>query len=225
MHLNVLLVEDNAQLAATIIDYLMLSNIQCDYASNGLAAVKFACENQYHAILLDINLPKMNGLEVCESVRNQGIETPVLMLTAKDTLADKLAGFDAGTDDYLVKPFEMDELVARIKALANRRSVQVKKLTLADVVMDLSRKTLTRAGQAIEVTPTGWIILEVLMRNSPNVVTRKTLEYAIWQDEVPDTDLLKVHLYRLRQQLDKPFATSLIHTLPNRGFLIKSAGQ
>lgn len=221
MKINVLLVEDNIQLAKTVIGYLELVDIQCDYAANGSAGVDLASQNQYHTLLLDINLPKMNGLEVCQALRNKGIETPILMLTARDSLADKLAGFDAGTDDYLVKPFQMEELHARIKALANRRSGQSKRLSIADLVLDVTQKSVTRAGQHIEVTPTGWIILETLLRQSPNLVTRADLEYAIWQQDVPDTDLLKVHLYRLRQQVDKPFKTHLIHTVPNHGFLIK----
>ncbi len=221
MKITTLLVEDNVQLAKTIVDYLAIVGIDCDYVSNGIAGLKLATTNSYHTILLDINLPKMNGLEVCQALREQGIETPILMLTARDTLADKLAGFDAGTDDYLVKPFQMEELVARVNALANRRSAQTKRFVLGELVMDLTQKQVTRAGKVIEITPTGWIILETLMRRSPNIVSRAELEQAIWQDDVPDTDLLKVHLYRLRQQVDKAFATHLIHTIPNHGFVIK----
>lgn len=221
MKITTLLVEDNVQLAKTLIDYLAIVGIDCDYVSNGIAGVKLATANAYHTILLDINLPKMNGLEVCQVLREQGIETPILMLTARDTLADKLAGFDAGTDDYLVKPFQMEELVARVNALANRRSSQTKRFVLGDLVMDLTQKQVSREGKVIEITPTGWIILETLMRRSPNIVSRAELEQAIWQDDVPDTDLLKVHLYRLRQQVDKAFASNLIHTIPNHGFVIK----
>lgn len=221
MKITALLVEDNIQLAKTVIDYLAIIGITCDHAGNGVAGVELASSNSYHAILLDINLPKMNGLEVCEALRSKGVETPILMLTARDTLDDKLAGFDAGTDDYLVKPFQMEELTARVKALANRRSSQIKKLSIGQLEMDLTQKIATRNNQLLDITPTGWIILETLMRSSPNVVPRADLEYAIWQDDVPDTDLLKVHLYRLRQHVDKPFSDSLIHTIPNHGFVIK----
>ncbi len=224
MNITTLLVEDNVHLAKTVVDYLAIVGIQCDFVANGVAGVELASNNAYHAILLDINLPKMNGLEVCQALRDKGIETPILMLTARDTLADKLAGFDAGTDDYLVKPFQMEELHARIKALANRKSSQTKKLIVGDLSADLTQKVAVREEQRLELTPTGWIILETLMRRSPNVVSRAELEYAIWQDDVPDTDLLKVHLYRLRQTVDKPFADSLIHTIPNHGFVIKGGG-
>ncbi|MEM7016123.1 MAG: response regulator transcription factor [Pseudomonadota bacterium] len=222
MEIQTLLVEDNITLATTISAYLKLEGITCDFASNGKAGLNLALTNDYHAILLDINLPRMNGLQVCEALREQGVEVPILMLTARDTLADKLAGFDAGTDDYLVKPFQMEELTARVRALAHRRSSQVKKLTLADLEIDLQKKLATRAGKTLDLTPTGWIILVTLMRNTPNIVTRSALEQAIWQDDPPDTDLLKVHLYRLRQQVDKPFDTMLIHTMPNHGFAIRS---
>jgi len=223
MHITTLLVEDNVQLATTVVDYLALIGIECDFASNGQSGLNLALNNSYHAILLDINLPQLNGLDVCQLLRSKGVETPILMLTAKDTLADKLAGFDAGTDDYLVKPFQMEELAARIKALANRRSSQTKQLSSSDLILDVTQKTVTRKGQKIDVTPTGWIILETLLRQSPNVVSRADLEYAIWQDDVPDTDLLKVHLYRLRQHVDKPFSKQLIHTIPNHGFVIRGA--
>ena len=222
MKIQILLVEDNHSFATTVIDYLGLVGIDCDFAANGNAGLNLALSHDYQAILLDINLPKMNGLEVCEALRSRGVEVPILMLTARDTLEDKLAGFDAGTDDYLVKPFQIEELVARVRALANRRSSRAKKLRLLDLELDVQQKTASRAGQPLELTPTGWIILEVLMRNAPNVVSRETLERTIWQDEVPDTDLLKAHLYRLRLQVDKPFGQALIHTIPNHGFVLKA---
>ena len=222
MKIQILLVEDNHSFATTVIDYLALVGIDCDFAANGNAGLNLALSHDYQAILLDINLPKMDGLEVCEALRSQGVEVPILMLTARDTLEDKLAGFDAGTDDYLVKPFQIEELVARVRALANRRSSRAKKLRLLDLELDVQQKTASRAGQPLELTPTGWVILEVLMRNAPNVVSRETLERTIWQDEVPDTDLLKAHLYRLRLQVDKPFGRPLIHTIPNHGFVLKA---
>jgi len=221
MTIQTLLVEDNISLATTITAYLELEGISCDFAANGKAGLNLALNNPYQAILLDINLPKMNGFQVCEVLRDEGVDVPVLMLTARDALEDKLAGFNAGTDDYLVKPFQMEELAARIRALANRRSVQVKKLTLADLEVDLSKKTAVRAGKKLELTPTGWTILVTLLRNTPDVVSREDLENAVWKDEVPDSNLLKVHLYRLRQQVDKPFEYALIQTIPNHGFAIR----
>jgi len=222
--LNVLLVEDDRDLAASVADYLLLERITCDHAYNGQAGLTLACENPYDVILLDLMLPRMDGLTVCEKLREKGIDTPVLMLTARDTLDDKVAGFNAGTDDYLVKPFALEELVVRVMALSKRRSGQVQKLTVADLELDLQSKTATRNGKILKLTPTGWILLETLMRASPSVVTRQTLENTVWPDDVPDTNSLKVHMYNLRQQVDKPFESNLIHTLQGQGFVVKAVG-
>ncbi|MAD06295.1 MAG: two-component system response regulator [Gammaproteobacteria bacterium] len=222
MTVHTLLVEDNVSLAQTMIAYFDLEGIDCDYASTGSQGLDLALSNDYQAILLDINLPRMNGLEVCEVLRNRGVDVPVLMLTARDSLADKLAGFDAGTDDYLVKPFELSELTARVKALAKRRSLLAQQLEVGPLLMDLSLKTACRHGQILSLTPTCWTLLEILMRESPNVVSREKLQNAIWKgSDLPDSNVLKVHLYKLRQQVDKPFSTKLIHTVAAHGFAIR----
>lgn len=218
--MTVLLVEDNQALAASIADYLLLDDIDCDHAYNGKAGLNLALENQYDVILLDIMLPYMDGLSVCAQLRQQGIDTPILMLTARDTLDDKLAGFTVGTDDYLVKPFAMEELVVRIKALSQRRSGQVKKLQIADLKLDMHSHIATRAEQTLKLTPSGWILLETLMRASPQVVSKAELEKALWQDSPPDTNSLKVHMYNLRQQVDKPFDKALIQTVSGKGFVL-----
>ena len=222
MSIHALLVEDNVLLAETVITYFDLEGIDCDYASTGPQGLELALSNDYQAILLDINLPRMNGLDVCEAIRNQGVDVPVLMLTARDTLEDKLAGFDAGTDDYLVKPFELSELAARIKALSKRRSSLARKLQVGSLVMDSSLKTVSRDGQMLSLTPTCWKLLELLMRESPNVVSREKMENTIWSDVgFPDSNVLKVHLYRLRQVVDKPFSKKLIHTIAKHGVAIR----
>ena len=222
MTVHTLLVEDNVSLAQTVIAYFDLEGIDCDYASTGSQGLDLALSNDYQAILLDINLPRMNGLEVCEVLRNRGVDVPVLMLTARDSLADKLAGFDAGTDDYLVKPFELSELTARVKALAKRRSLLAQQLEVGPLLMDLSLKTACRHGQILSLTPTCWTLLEILMRESPNVVSREKLQNAIWKgSDLPNSNVLKVHLYKLRQQVDKPFSTKLIHTVAAHGFAIR----
>jgi len=222
MTFNTLLVEDNVSLAQTVIAYFDLEGIDCDYASNGLQGLELALLNDYQVILLDINLPRINGLEVCEMIRKQGVDIPVMMLTARDSLEDKLAGFDAGTDDYLVKPFELRELVARVKALFNRRSLHSMKLEVGPLVMDLSLKTICREGQKLKLTPTCWKLLEILMRGSPNVVSREKMQNAIWTEpDLPDSDVLKVHLYKLRQQVDKPFSIKLIQTVSSHGVVIR----
>lgn len=219
--LQVLLVEDDRDLAASVADYLALEHISVDHAYNGQAGLNLAKQNHYDVLLLDLMLPRMDGLSVCEQLRSAGVDTPILMLTARDTLEDKIAGFDAGTDDYLVKPFAMEELVIRVRALAKRRSGQVQKLSVADLTMDLDARTITRAGQNVKLPPSGWTILETLMRASPKVVTRRQLEEVLWPDEMPDSNSLKVHLYHLRQNIDKPFDKALIKTIQNQGFVIR----
>ena len=222
MTIRTLLVEDSVSLAETIISYFELEGIECDYAPTGSQGLALATSNTYETILLDINLPKMNGLEVCEALRREGADVPVLMLTARDTLDDKIAGFDAGTDDYLVKPFEMRELVARVKSLAKRRSSKNQLLRAGPLTMDLSRRSAFRDETELNLTPTGWKLLEALMRASPNVVSRDQMIYAVWQDQdLPDTDVLKVHLHKLRQQVDKPFDSKLIHTIASHGVALR----
>ena len=226
MKIQTLLVEDNLSLAETIISYFDLEGIDCDYASAGPQGLELATSNSYQAIVLDINLPRMNGLQVCEALRREGVDTSVLMLTARDTLEDKLAGFDAGTDDYLIKPFELSELVARVKALAKRRSAGGQCLEVGTLKLDLLNKAASREGQQLNLTPTGWKILELLMRESPNVVSRAKMERVVWGDtDLPDTDTLKVHLYKLRLQVDKPFQTNLIHTVATHGVAVRESGE
>ena len=219
---TVLLVEDDLDLAATLIDYLVLDDIHCDHASNGVAGLNLIETNRYDVLLLDLNLPRMDGITLCQKVRQLGLDTPVLMLTARDQLDDKLEGFQAGTDDYLVKPFEMQELVVRVQALSKRRSGLVRRLRCADLEMNLTTHSLTRSGQAIALSPTGWTLLETLLRASPEVVSRDDLCRVVWGDEWPDSNSLKVHMFKLRKAVDEPFEIPLIQTVPGQGFVIRS---
>jgi len=219
--LNVLLVEDDPDLASTIVQYLELDEISCDHASNGVSGLHLMQQQQYQVLLLDINLPRLDGLSVCQQLRNNGDDTPILMLTARDQLQDKIDGFRAGTDDYLVKPFELSELVVRVQALAKRRSGQSQILRCGDLIMYLHERQVIRGGNSIKLSPTNWKLLEALLRASPDVVSRKTLETSIWGGDLPDSNSLKVHLHHLRKSIDKPFATALIQTVPGHGFAIR----
>ena len=221
MNYQVLLVEDDLDLAATIVDYLELEKISCDHAANGIAGLKFINQQHYDVVILDVNLPRMDGLTVCKNMREQGINIPVLMLTARDTLDDKLAGFAVGSDDYMVKPFEMLELIARIHVLANRRNGLSNILSLHGVDVDFSAKTVKRDGSILQLSPTGWKILEVLMRKSPEVVSKEQLLNAVWGDELPDSDSLKVHLFKLRQVIDRKNQNKLIQTVAGQGFVFR----
>ncbi len=218
--LQLLLVEDDLDLATAIIDYLELEDIRCDHAANGVAGFNLIRENRYDVVVLDLNLPKMSGLEVCEKLRGLGIDIPVLMLTARDTLDDKLAGFSKGADDYLVKPFAMEELIVRSQVLSRRRSGEVHKLIVEDLELDLQTKTAQRAGSTLKLSPITYKLLEALMRASPNAVTRDKLIQCVWGDEQPDSNSLKVHMFNLRKLVDNPYELKLIHTLVGRGFAL-----
>jgi DNA-binding response OmpR family regulator len=223
--ISVLLIEDDLDLAQTVMDYLQLEAISCDHASNGAAGLNLLQQNYYDVLLLDLNLPRIDGLTVCERLRSEGSDIPVLMLTARDQLIDKQAGFAAGTDDYLVKPFELKELVMRIQALSRRRSGQIQLLRCGDLQMNLQQRQLSRADINLHLSPIGWRILELLLRESPNVVSRQRLEIAIWGEEVPDSDSLKVHLHHLRKTIDGGFDTALLQTIPGIGIAIRADNE
>jgi len=221
LSIQVLLVEDDIDLASTVVDYLELEGVICDHAANGIAGLELIKNNQYDVIVLDINMPRMDGLDVCKNMRKQGINTPVIMLTARDTLDDKLAGFSVGSDDYLVKPFEMLELVARVQVLAKRLSGQTDCISIAGLEVDFSQRVVKRQQRVIQLSPTGWKILEVLMRKSPQVVTKEQLSQAVWGEDTPDTNSLKVHLFKLRQQIDGTNESKLIQTIAGQGFVLR----
>lgn len=218
-----LLIEDDYDLAHTVMDFLSLENIECDHASNGVSGLSLLEQNRYDIVLLDLNLPRLDGLKVCEALRKKGTDIPVLMLTARDQLKDKLAGFNAGTDDYLIKPFELEELVVRVRALSRRRSGQVQLLQCSDLIMNLTEKSVVRRNRPLKLSPTAWLLLETLLRASPNPVSRADLEHAIWGDEIPDSNSLKVHLFNLRKSIDSGFGTPLIHTIAGHGFAIRES--
>lgn len=220
-NLQLLLVEDDLDLAKAIVDYLALEDIQCDHAANGLSGLNLIQHGHYDTVILDLNLPKMNGLEVCAKLRGQGIDVPVLMLTAKDTLDDKLTGFSKGADDYLVKPFAMEELIIRAQVLSRRRSGQVTMFSVCDLEVDIQTQTATRANTLLKLSPIGFKLLETLVRASPNTVSREKLMQSVWGDEQPDSNSLKVHMFNLRKVVDNSFETKLIHTITGRGFALK----
>ena len=219
--LDVLLVEDDHDLAATVVQYLELENIHCDHASNGVHGLQLLQKHDYDALLLDLNLPRLDGLTLCHTIRDQGHDIPVLMLTARDGLQDKLDGFRSGTDDFLVKPFELEELVVRVQALTRRRSGQARILHHGELQMDLTRHEASRAGQPLKLSPTGWRLLETLLREAPAAVSRQKLEAAVWGDSIPDSNALKVHMHHLRKAVDAGFPFPLVHTVPGFGFALQ----
>ncbi len=221
MSINVLLVEDDIDLATTIVDYLEFENISCDHAANGVQGLALIESNDYQVLLLDINLPKLDGLSVCQKLRDNSNDTPVLMLTARDSLSDKISGFDAGTDDYLVKPFEIEELMVRVNALSKRRSGQVTNLVLEQLTLELKQRTAAYGEKPLKLTPITAKLLEKLMRENQKPVSRIDLMFAVWGDEQPDSNSLKVHIHHLRKQLEKVNANLVIDNEPGFGFVLR----
>lgn len=219
---TILLVEDHDDLAASIGDYLESMGFAMDFAADGAIALNLLEENPYDVIILDLMLPKIDGIRVCERLRERGDGTPILMLTARDQLSDKVAGFDAGADDYLVKPFEMEELAARIRALVRRARGEMSDgaMRVGDLVFDPRTMRVERDGQRVNLSPTSVRILKVLMRESPRLVSREQLENELWGDLLPDSDTLRSHMYNLRKGIDRPFEHKLLHTVQGMGFKI-----
>lgn len=221
--MRILVVEDNADIAANIMDFLEAEGLEPDHARDGLSGMHLALTQTYDVLILDIMLPGMDGRTLCQKLREQDIETPILMLTALDTLPDKLKGFEAGSDDYLVKPFALPELLARVRVLGGRRAKKDKILQIADLALNTGTHQVTRAGQTLTLNKVGFQILEILMRATPDVVTRDELTWQIWQDQPPFSDALRTHLYALRQAVDKPYDKPLLHTVRGIGFRLTEA--
>jgi DNA-binding response OmpR family regulator len=218
--MRILIIEDNPDIAANLGDYLEDHGHTVDFAGDGVTGLHLAVVNDFDAIVLDLALPGMDGLDVCKKLRGDaGKDTPVLMLTARDRLQDKLAGFDTGADDYLVKPFELQEVEARLKVLASRGRRRVRhELKVGDLVFNLDTLAVHRGVQDIYLNPIGLKLLQILMESSPNVVTRNDLEMEVWGEEMPDSDSLRVHIHSLRSAIDKPFGSSMIQTRHGIGY-------
>lgn len=218
--MNLLLIEDHKDIAAVIFEYFELKGHQLDYANNGQQGYDLALKHHYDLIILDIMLPKMNGNEVCHKLRMQGINTPIIMLTARDTRQDMLTGFEKGADDYLVKPFDLEILEARIIALCRRQQglMANKTLNFDDLTLHLNQRTVERDGYRISLNPTLFTLLKTLMLNAPEAVSKDEISRLIWQDDEPDKDILRRHVYQLRSLIDKPFEHAYIKTLPKLGY-------
>jgi len=219
--MRILLVEDHHDIAANISDYFASRGDTVTHASDGLQGLNLARSNAYDVMVLDVMLPGMDGLELCRRLRGElALQTPILMLTAKDLLSDKVTGFDVGADDYLVKPFSLIELSMRLRALTRRNSplTPPTSITIADLKFDLNTLEAERAGQPIKLNPTTRRLLSVLMQNSHRVVPREELEKALWGDAPPEADVLRAHMHALRGAIDKGFTPRLLHTLHGTGY-------
>ena len=225
---TVLLVEDHSDIAEMVGAYLENRGYIVDYAADGITGLHLAVSNKYDAIILDLMLPGMDGLEVCHKVRNEAKnDVPIIMLTARDTLDDKIKGLDKGADDYLIKPFAIQELEARIRSLIRRHSGDIRKeiINVGELSIDTSTLKVQRGDKELVITPIGLRILSVLMRASPAVVSRRELERQVWGDILPDSDTLRSHLYNLRKVIDKPFDKNLLLTIQGSGFKIVDTNE
>lgn len=217
----ILLAEDEIDLAELTIDFLETEDIECDYASDGAMAVNLIKENNYQVIVLDINMPKLDGFSVCKQLKENQNPTPILFLSARDALDDKLTGFDLGADDYLTKPFELEELAARIKVLSQRQKTQESEFQLDTLTLNFQQRSASRGERKLLFSANQWQVIELLANNSPNIISRASLENTVWPEQCPNKDMLKMLLYRLRNIIDKEGEIPLLHTIKGLGVTLK----
>lgn len=218
--MRLLLVEDDPDLAAILTDGFREQEIYVVHAATFATGRALAASGDYDLLLLDVMLPGGSGFDLCRKLRDQGIETPILMLTAKDALDDRVTGLDAGADDYLVKPFAFRELLARVRALSRRApSLVPKKVTVADLELDISGRRATRGGKPIDLTAKEFSLLEFLATHKDIVVDRAAITAHVWdENHDPFTNVLEVLVRRLRRKIDDDFEPKLIHTLRGAGY-------
>lgn len=220
--LHILLVEDELNIAKNIAEYMERKGHVFDFAMKGKQGLELALTAHFDLLILDLGLPTMDGLEVCRQIRQKAERhIPILMLTARDSVNDKVTGFQTGADDYLTKPFSLEELEVRCLALSRRHRLHTQdSLTLGPLTIDRKRKQASRDGQVLDVSSMGFKILTVLGEAYPQVVTRSELSQALWGDEPTQSDALRSHIYQLRTVLDKPFAFPLLKTVFGAGFTL-----
>lgn len=227
--MKVLIIEDDRVIARNLYDYLEARGFRVDVANTGPAGLKFALAEPWDAILLDLALPGLDGLTLCRKLREEAHrDTPVLMLTAKDTLDERLAGFDHGADDYLVKPFSLKEVGARLDALIKRYRGRVvaREMHCADLRLDLATLALERAGRTIRLQPKCLHLLRIFMQAPNRVFGRAELEAEVWGEALPDSDTLRAHIYTLRKALTQPGEADLIETVHGVGYrLVAGTGD
>ena len=224
--MRILVIEDNHDLAANLCEYLEERGHVLDAAEDGLTGLHLAVRNTYDAIVLDVVLPGMNGITVCRKLREEaGKETPVLMLTARDSVEDRVTGLEAGADDYVIKPFALREVEARLRALVRRATGkgQMRRLEVADLSFDTGTLKVRRGERDIELPPIPMRILELLMKHSPRVVSRSDIEALVWGDSPPDSDALRAHMHVLRSAIDRPGEAPLLQTVRGRGYRLADA--
>lgn len=226
--LRVLVIEDNQDLAANLVDYLEARGHLVDVAADGVSGLRLATRHAFDVIVLDLMLPGLDGLTLCRRLREEaGRATPVLMLTARDSLDDKIAGLEAGADDYVVKPFALREVEARLHVLARRARAPSpqRRLVVGDLEFDTGTFEVVRGGRPVDLPRIPLQLLELLMRASPRVLSREELERGVWGDRPPESDALRAHLHVLRAAIDRPYATPMIRTLRGLGWQLVADGE
>jgi len=218
--LNILLVEDCQSVAEVIFDYFEESDVDLDYAATGNLGLSLAQSQKFDCIILDIMLPGIDGITLCQQLRAEGNNTPIILLTARDTDSDMLLGLRQGADDYIVKPFNLELLEARIHSVIRRNSGAgfVTQMTCGPITIDVNTHQVWRGKQEIKLTPICFKILNLLVKESPRVVSRQEIEDVLWSDDLPEQDILRRHIYQLRNKVDKPFKENIIETVPKLGY-------
>jgi len=221
--MRILVIEDERKVAEFIRNGLVEEGYAVDAAFDGDAGFELASSGEYDAILLDVMLPRVDGVTLCAGLRAAGCDTPILMLTAKDAVSDKVRGLDAGADDYLTKPFAFEELLARIRALLRKKyQHQATRLAVDDLVLDTATHTVTRAGEAIPLSVKEYALLEYLMRNAGSVVTRTMISEHVWDISFETfTNVIDVYISYLRNKIDKGRPRALIQTVRGRGYTLR----
>ncbi len=224
--MRILIIEDDDAIGRAVAAALAGEGFAADRAADGESALDRVRDAHYDLVLLDLNLPGLSGFQVLRAIRTMHLPTPVLIVTARDHVDDRVEGLDLGADDYLVKPFAMAELLARVRALQRRAGDEAPyRLAHAGVELDLLRRTASRDGRQLDLTAKEFEVLELLMRNAEKPVSRSMLAKVVWHDVPRATSLdnvIDVHLGRLRKKIDEPFGTRLVHTIRGVGFALKA---
>jgi len=220
--MKILVVEDEARVSQFMQKGLREEGHAVDAAADGVEGGFLAEVNEYDLIILDLMLPKKNGIAMCREIRDRGVATPVLMLTARDSVEDRVRGLDAGADDYLVKPFAFEELLARVRALLRRRSeTRSPILTLSDLELDPMSRMVTRNGKGIRLTTKEYALLEYMMRNPRKVLSRTLIGEHVWDMNFdPESNVIDVYISHLRAKIDKGFEPALLYTLRGQGYIL-----
>ena len=219
---KILIIEDNQDIRYNLVDFLEAKGYETDNTDDGLKALALLTLQSFDIIILDIMLPGMDGITLCKELRSRGNETPILFLSARDSVQDRIEGLSNGADDYLIKPFSLAELEWRITAILRRlKNTNPHILKIADIVMNLDEMTVSRANKPVRLNPMTFKILKILMLKSPSVVSREEIEYALWGDDRPDSDSLRTHIHHLRALIDAPFSKPLLKTVSGFGWTLR----